>query len=72
MRALLIITLGLLATAGCRNLTGPRENKSRPGPDPLLSIEEQKRYSKERYSYIEDDPTLTPNGFTGRPSPTGR
>jgi hypothetical protein len=71
MKRLLALSILLLAGLGCRNTLGPAENRSRPGPDPLLSIEEQRKYGRERYS-IPEDTTLVPRGFSDRPSPSGR
>jgi len=64
--------LGLLVLAGCQNTNGPLGYR-RPGraDDPLLSIEEQKVRSRERYSYVEDD-RLTPRTYVDRPGVTGR
>ena len=71
MRKILIAFALLAMSVGCKNTVGPGQNRTRPGPDPLLSIDEQKKYGRERYSYIEDS-TLVPRGFADRPSPTGR
>lgn len=71
-RILCLASLALMTlSAGCRNTIGPAENRTRPAPDPLLSIEDQRKYGRERYS-IPEDTQLIPRGFADRPSPSGR
>jgi hypothetical protein len=72
MRRIVLGLLLLITINGCKNTVGPLENRRRPGPDPLLSIDEQKRYGSERYSIPEDNSLLFPNGYANRPSPSGR
>ena len=72
MKRIIVGMFLLSLVVGCRTGTvGPGENRKRPGVDPLLSIDEQKRYGAERYS-IPEDTSLIPKGFADRPSPSGR
>lgn len=72
MRRIAILLL-LVTLAGCKGTVGPLASRQRDQrPDPLYNSEEQQRFSRERYPYIEQSPNLAPNTFTDRPSPTGR
>ncbi len=71
MRCSLVLVV-LVLVGGCRGTYGPRENRLRPGVDPLLSIPEQKERALGRYSIPFDDPTVTPKSYSGRYGPTYR
>lgn len=68
MRTLLLLLLVL--TAGCRNIDGPCAAKSKPRVDaPGLTIEEQERRARDKYTVPSDDFRIGP--ATGI-DPTGR
>jgi hypothetical protein len=74
-----LIVLGLLASlVGCQSIQGPFGNRKRDkelgSKDPLLSpdLDEQERYGRSRFSYPEDDRFISPPGYSGRPTPSGR
>ena len=72
MRRIALLLL-LVILAGCKSTVGPLASRQRDQrPDPLYNSEEQQRFSRERFPYIEQNPSLAPNTFTDRPSPTGR
>ena len=72
MRRIAFLLL-VVMLAGCKGTVGPKASRQRDQrPDPLFNSEEQQRFSRERYPYIEQDPGVAPNTFTDRPSPTGR
>jgi len=63
-----MMLLGLLLLTGCQNTIGPLVNRQRGRPDdPYYSIEEQKRFGRDRYSLPDDSYTAGPktgiNGF---------
>ena len=72
MTRLLIGTAAfVLATqAGCRDFDTPRTLRGSDRPDkPSLSIEEQERRSRARYSLSEDDFRIGPATGVDRPDP---
>ena len=82
MRRILLL-LPLLAVAACSRYEGPREvyQKGRAGDradlrddkgNPLYTIPEQKQRGRERYTTIDDDPRLYPNGYVSGPGNFGR
>jgi hypothetical protein len=73
----------LLALTACSRYEGPREvyQKTRAGDradlrdnkgDPVYTIGEQKQRGRERYTTIDDDTRLYPNGYADRPGGVGR
>ena len=65
--------LGLLVLAGCRNTIGPLENRQRGRPDdPYFSIEDQKRFGRDRYALPQDSFANGPATGIGSYGPTGR
>lgn len=78
MRKLLVLAV-LVALTGCQGtgLFASRQkdkDRSNRAPDPLFSsdIEEQKRWDRARFSYIEQDSKIAPNTWSDRPTPSGR
>jgi hypothetical protein len=72
-RVVLTACVALFAAAGCKNVAGPREARSKPKPDqPAYSIDEQQYRGRDKYAIPEDDWRVAPDGLIGRPSPTGR
>lgn len=75
MRKLLVLAL-LTGVCGCQSfgLTGRKKDPDHRGPDPLYSpdLDEQQKYGRSRYAYPEDDRTIAPPGYSGRPTPSGR
>lgn len=67
-----LVLIGLLFTIGCQSDRGSLfYRKPSRVDDPTLSIDEQQRRGRERYSYIEDG-SLTPRAYVDRPGTTGR
>jgi hypothetical protein len=75
MRKLLLLAL-LCGVCGCQafGLAGRKKDTDSRGSDPFYSpdLEEQQRAGRSRYAYPEDDRTISPPGFSGRPTPSGR
>jgi hypothetical protein len=70
-----VVTLAL--STGCQSISSPFNSKREPNrraPDPLTTndLDEQQRFGRSRYSYIEDDRGISPPGYIGRPTPGGR
>ena len=75
MRRLLV--LGALCLLGCGNVVGPFGPRStQRADDPLISIEEQQRRGRDRYSLPDESPAqlynLAPRTYADRPGPSGR
>lgn len=80
MRKLLLLAL-LAGLTGCqgsglfasRNKDHDRDRSGRV-PDPLLSpdLDEQQRWGRSRYSYIDGDRNIAPPTYADRPTPSGR
>jgi hypothetical protein len=71
MRCLFIISL--LVVAGCQNTIGPLANRHRGRPDdPYFSIEDQKRFGRDRYSLPDDSFAAGPKTGVDKYGPTGR
>ncbi len=65
--------LGLLLLTGCQNTIGPLVNRQRGRPDdPYYSVEEQKRFGRDRYSLPDDSNLAGPRTGVGSYGPTGR
>lgn len=79
MRKLLFVAL-LASLTGCQTLSGMfggSRSKREPvpyTPDPLMSpdIDEQKQYTRSRYSYPDPSWVAGPSPIQDRPSPSGR
>jgi len=72
MRKLLLL-IPLLTLAGCTRYEGPMEVRKKNRADaPGYTIEEQQQRARERYSVVEDDRRIGPNGGIDRVSPIGR
>ncbi len=70
MRRCTFLLLVLTLLAGCKSTVGPLASRKRDQkPDPLYNSEEQQRWARERYPYIEDNTGVTPRTFA---SPYGR
>ena len=68
--ALLLLVMTLV---GCKGTVGPLASRQRDQrPDPLYNSEEQQRFTRERFPYLEENRNVAPDTFTDRPSPTGR
>ncbi len=68
-------TLLLLATllVGCKGTVGPLMSRQRPqNPDPLYNSEQQQRFFRGRFPYIEEDRKVAPDTYSDRYGPTGR
>lgn len=76
-KLLLLAVVAVVGAAGCQSIAGPFKNKQkdreRPA-DPLLNpdLDEQQKYGRSRYSYVEDNRDIGPKGYSDRPSPSGR
>jgi hypothetical protein len=67
------LLLSALLLAGCQNTIGPLENRHRGRPDdPYFSVEEQKRFGRDRYSQPQDSFANGPNTGIATYGPTGR
>ena len=80
MRKLILLAL-LAGLTGCQSggLFASRQkdrDRDRSGrvPDPLMSpdLDEQQRWSRSRYSYIDGDRNIAPPTYADRPTPSGR
>lgn len=68
----LLVVLGGLATAGCKNYDTPRTLRGSERPDRGdLPTDEQARRARARYPLIEDDFRIGPKTYNDRSSPTG-
>jgi len=64
MRRLSTLLLLLTLLAGCKSTTGPLASKQRDQkPDPLFNIEQQERWSRERFPYYEENRNVAPNTY---------
>jgi len=71
MRRMMLLSLLLLA--GCQNTIGPLVNKQRGRPDdPYYSVEDQKRFGRDRYSLPDDAYSAGPKTGVEKYGPTGR
>jgi hypothetical protein len=76
----IVLALALLAVlsggVGCQNVSNPfsRRDTDKSGRDILTNpdLEEQQKFGRSRYSYIEDDKGIAPPTYMGRPNPSGR
>ncbi len=72
MRRISLLLLVVLL-AGCKSTIGPLASKQREQkPDPLYNSEQQQRWARERYSYTEDAPLLTPRSASEPYGSVGR
>jgi hypothetical protein len=59
-----VLLLMVVLLAGCKGTTGPLASRQREQkPDPLYNSEEQQRWARERYPYLEQDTKVTPRTF---------
>ncbi|HUR54461.1 MAG TPA: hypothetical protein VMZ71_10040 [Gemmataceae bacterium] len=72
MRKMLLL-VPLLALAGCTRYEGPMDVRKKSRPDaPGYTIEEQQQRARERWTVVEDDRRIGPNGGIDRVGPIGR
>lgn len=71
MRRIALLLL-LVTLAGCKGTVGPLASRQREQkPDPLYNSEEQQRFTRERYPYIENNKNVAPFTYAGPPVPGG-
>ena len=68
-----LIVVGVLLLAGCRSVVGPFEHRDpQRVDDPLLSIGEQERRSRDRLALPEWSSKVAPPTYADPPGPSGR
>ncbi len=62
----------IVISFGCKGISGPIQTKRQKQPDPMLSLNEQRRDAYARYPIFDNDYRTLPYNVGASPSPSGR